>query len=59
MHITARYHIALLITWRALRNRHTSQGPGPFTVVAPINQGFEALGRNVLDFVLNPHNVKA
>jgi len=35
------------------------QGPGPFTVVAPVNTGFEALGRNVLDFVLNAHNQKA
>lgn len=34
------------------------EGPGPFTVFAPINQAFEALGRNILDFVLNPHNIK-
>lgn len=37
----------------------TLRSPGPFTVVAPVNTGFEALGRNVLDFVLNPHNQKA
>ena len=34
-------------------------GPGPFTVVAPNNRAFDVLGRNVLDFVLNPHNIKA
>jgi len=34
----------------------TLSGPGPFTVFAPIDQGFFALGDDVLDFVLNPHN---
>lgn len=33
-------------------------GPGPFTVFAPDNQAFEALGRNILDFVLAKDNVK-
>jgi len=34
------------------------EGPGPFTVFAPVNEAFDALGRNILDYVLNTHNVK-
>jgi len=37
----------------------TLSGPGPFTVFAPINQAFGALGDNILDYVFNPDNVKA
>jgi len=36
----------------------TLNGTGPFTVFAPINQGFDALGRNILDYVLNPDHIK-
>lgn len=32
---------------------------GPFTVLAPVNTGFEKLGRNILDFVFSPHNKAA
>jgi uncharacterized surface protein with fasciclin (FAS1) repeats len=34
----------------------TLSGPGPFTVFAPMNSGFAALGPNILDYVLNPDN---
>ena len=34
----------------------TLQGPGPFTVFAPINEAFEALGTDRLDVVLDPAN---
>jgi len=37
----------------------TLSGPGPFTVFAPIDQAFGALGDNILDYVFNPDNVKA
>lgn len=36
----------------------TLEGPGPFTVFAPIDQAFFALGDNILDYVLNPDNQK-
>jgi len=36
----------------------TLSGPGPFTVFAPNNNAFAALGRNIFDYVINPHNVK-
>jgi len=34
------------------------EGPGPFTVFAPINQAFDALGRNIIDYVFNPTHTK-
>jgi transforming growth factor-beta-induced protein len=34
------------------------EGPGPFTVFAPVDQAFDALGRNIVDYVFSPHNVK-
>jgi len=37
----------------------TLSGPGPFTVFAPIDQAFGALGDNILDYVFNPDNKKA
>ena len=36
----------------------TLEGPGPFTVFAPVNAAFGALGRNILDYVLNPTKIK-
>lgn len=35
----------------------TLEGPGPFTVFAPINAAFEALGTDQLDVLLDPANV--
>ena len=35
----------------------TLQGPGPFTVFAPINAAFEALGTDQLDVLLDPANL--
>ena len=34
----------------------TLQGPGPFTVFAPINEAFEALGEYTLEALLDPAN---
>lgn len=35
------------------------EGAGPFTVFAPVDQAFEKLPRNVVDFLFNPFNVKS
>lgn len=32
------------------------EGTGPFTLFAPVNEAFQTLGPNVLDYILNPHN---
>ena len=40
---------------------HTPPPPPPLLarqVFAPENRAFDALGRNILDYVLNPHNIK-
>jgi len=36
----------------------TLSGPGPFTVFAPINQAFDRLPTGLLEFLLNPANIK-
>src|SRR6187401_52332 len=51
-------HTTLVAAVKAARLVETLQGPGPFTVFAPVNDAFENLPAGTVETLLKPENVK-
>lgn len=54
--INSKDHTTLVAAVKAAGLVDTLQGPGPFTVFAPVNAAFAALPAGTVDTLLNPEN---
>ena len=52
-------HTTLVAAVKAAGLVATLQGPGPFTVFAPVNQAFEKLPKGTVENLLKPENKEA
>ncbi len=54
--VNSKDHTTLVAAVKAARLVDTMEGPGPFTVFAPINEAFAALPASSVDNLLKPEN---
>jgi uncharacterized surface protein with fasciclin (FAS1) repeats len=54
--VNSKDHTTLVAAVKAAGLVETLQGPGPFTVFAPVNAAFEALPKGTVDTLLKPEN---
>ena len=54
--VNSKDHTTLVATVKAAGLVDTLQGPGPFTVFAPVNSAFAALPAGTVDTLLKPEN---
>ncbi len=54
--VNSKDHTALVAAVKAAKLVETLQAPGPFTVFAPVNSGFEKLPAGTVDILLKPEN---
>jgi len=54
--VNSKDHTTLVAAVKAAGLVETLQGPGPFTVFAPVNAAFDALPAGTVDMLLKPEN---